>query len=112
MLPASQRTALGNCYLEKPQLLPRKLYYPLNIHPHLFVLFPSQHNNYQILIHISLCIMNLLVLIYDVLEVSAYKSIIGQYTLTDIFKLLNCPFYEFVYYNIINITNVLGFLFS
>jgi hypothetical protein len=55
-----------------------------------FIWFPSQHN-YQNLIHISLCIMSLLVVIvWQCTTCSAYKAIIRQYTLTNIFKLLNC----------------------
>jgi hypothetical protein len=45
----------------------------------------------------------------NVLHVSTYKAVIRQYTLTNIFKLLNCPLYEFIYCNIITSTNVSDF---
>jgi hypothetical protein len=51
-----------------------------------FVLFLSQHSNYQKFINISLCNNEFIVLYYDIaLYVSAPKAIIRRYNLTNIF---------------------------
>jgi hypothetical protein len=47
-----------------------------------------------------------------ILQQCATSSIIRQYTLINIFKILNCALYEFIYYNIITITNVSDFPLS
>jgi hypothetical protein len=58
-----------------------------------FIWFPSQHN-YQNLIHISLCIMSLLpIIVLQCATCFSLKSHHQQYTLTNIFKLLNCVLY-------------------